>query len=128
MKRIRLMLLVLLLVSPIAQGVNEYKGTDMLKHCKVYIDKLINNQGIAKVPLDIAESHLCLGFIVGIHNSHDAFTQWGDMEKEFCTHKDVDVNQLVLVAVKYLESHPEDLHYAASSLVINALKEAFPCN
>ncbi|MBI5463130.1 MAG: hypothetical protein HY941_13170 [Gammaproteobacteria bacterium] len=36
-------------------------------------------------------------------------------------------NQLRLVVIKYLRDHPEQLHYVASSEVMVALSEAFPC-
>lgn len=35
--------------------------------------------------------------------------------------------QLVKVVTKWMNDHPENLHYSASSLVANALQDAFPC-
>lgn len=39
----------------------------------------------------------------------------------------VTQGQAVLIAKKYLEAHPEELHMAADELLSRAFKNAFPC-
>jgi len=41
--------------------------------------------------------------------------------------QEIEERQIVLVVRKYLEEHPEKLHLLATQIVIEALKEAFPC-
>jgi Rap1a immunity proteins len=36
--------------------------------------------------------------------------------------------QVVKVVVKWLNDHPEDLHFSAASIVARALQNGFPCN
>ncbi len=116
MKKIRQLLLVLLLVSPLAQG-GFYFGNEMLDRCKAYIDKT-----------NAAKGNVCAGYVTGIVDSHETLTDWGSVGKEFCLPEGVDTEQLARVALKHLESHPEKLHLTAHSLIINAFIQAFPCN
>ena len=71
----------------------------------------------------------CLGFVTG---THDAVFE--DMKEgasfhgyRFCTYKGISNHQLERVVIKYLNDHPENLHFAASSQVFAALAKAFPC-
>jgi hypothetical protein len=45
-----------------------------------------------------------------------------------CLPDDVELKQLVDVVKIYMNSHPNLLHYAANSLVAEALTDAFPCS
>jgi hypothetical protein len=36
--------------------------------------------------------------------------------------------QVADIGIKYLEEHPEARHLPADDVVLNALKETFPCN
>ena len=46
---------------------------------------------------------------------------------EYCTAKGVTRRQMQSVVKKYFEANPAQLHLNASTLVINAFIEAFPC-
>jgi len=69
----------------------------------------------------------CLGYIASADDTHGAWVGWGDLPRKFCVPLDVTQKQLRLVVVKDLEARPAELHKSASSLVLNALKLAFPC-
>ena len=75
-----------------------------------------------------ADNDACPGYIMGIDDSHTAYLQVDSMEPKFCIPEGVRANQLVKIAVKFLNDHPEDLHYPASIQVITALFEAFPAS
>jgi len=47
--------------------------------------------------------------------------------RDICWPKGVSVYQAVLVVVKWLKDHPEDLHNTARLQIMKALMNAFPC-
>ena len=63
---------------------------------------------------------------------HDDYATWRDADiipgDYYCLPNGVIVSQLERIVVKYLEARPEELHMAASGLVVLAYMEAFPCN
>jgi hypothetical protein len=63
------------------------------------------------------DSGYCLGFIKGV-----------DSEIDVCERKNVTVGQVVKVALKYMDDHPEELDQPASTVVRRALEKAFPCS
>jgi len=60
------------------------------------------------------------GFVLGVHDSHEG-------RGEFCSPPKGTVGQIGAVVVKYLNAHPEQWSEPAHTLVLRALKEAFPC-
>jgi hypothetical protein len=44
-----------------------------------------------------------------------------------CVPDALTVGQLRNIVVRYLEEHPEELHYASIVVLNNALHEVFPC-
>lgn len=69
----------------------------------------------------------CLGYIASASDTHNTWAEQGVAPRRICTSIDVTQGQLRLIVVKYLEADPAELHLTASSLVLNALIEAFPC-
>ena len=53
---------------------------------------------------------------------------WHGFETDNCMPNGVTAGQLLRVWIKWANEHPEDLHFEASSLVLNAYIEAFPCD
>jgi hypothetical protein len=45
----------------------------------------------------------------------------------FCLPQNVSVGQVLFVALKYMDDHPEQLQLPAIALIGTALKQAFPC-
>lgn len=45
----------------------------------------------------------------------------------FCTPDGVTRGQYIAVVAKYIKEHPEQWNLSASTLVINALRQVFPC-
>ena len=70
----------------------------------------------------------CLGFVSGvtsfITSSKDAFP---DRWPNTCIPDSVPMGQRRDVFVKYLDDHPEELHFLADLLVLLAMRDAFPC-
>lgn len=59
-----------------------------------------------------------VGYVIGVHDAHN--------EVSFSSPNEITQNQVIAVVKKYLENHPEKLHYAAPDLICLALQEAFP--
>ncbi len=45
----------------------------------------------------------------------------------FCLPEHISMEELTRVVAKYGNNHPEELHLLAILLVVNALKQAYPC-
>ena len=68
---------------------------------------------------------VCLAYIVGVM---DSYANKALVKADFfCVPEVIKGEQIQLIAQKYLDSHPEQLHYVASSLLVEALGETFPC-
>ena len=72
------------------------------------------------------ESVECAAYIMGISDAHDYYVHFGGISN-FCAPMEVTNGQMKAITEKYMEEHPEKLHFAASDIVLNALAEAFPC-
>jgi hypothetical protein len=120
MKRIRLMLLVLLLLSQWAWG--SLKSNNLLNFCSEYFGGSTNVEAIM-------QSGTCVGYVMGIIELHTSLKTQGHIaENLWCIPTAADNDQLIGTVFEYLETHPEQLHFSASTLVGTALVEAFPCN
>ena len=105
-------LAVMMLLSAQSQAGAYYDGSKLLQLCES------DSAG---------ECGACVGYIVGIVDSHDTMVKVTEVPM-FCQPENATAGQLVKVVTKYLNEHPEDLHYSASSEVYGALMEAFPCS
>jgi len=69
----------------------------------------------------------CNGYITAAVETHATWSLWNRMERVFCFPKGDKFAYAFEVVVAYLKSHPEELDFEASSLVLNSLNQAFPC-
>jgi hypothetical protein len=60
----------------------------------------------------------CLGYVSGVADSIDS---------NICLTPGVTVSQLDSITKKYMNEHPEKLHYSASSIIREVLIKTFPC-
>ena len=84
-------------------------GNTLLEHCHDYADEATMATGF------------CLGYVLGVHEIAV------DNSPGYCILTGVTNNQLVLVFAKYLKDNPAELHIEATTLVLMAFSEAFPC-
>ena len=78
------------------------------------------------------KSGMCLGFIIG---ASDGFTFGGILStpgsiesyEQHCVPSGVNIGQTVDVVVTYLRQNPAVRHRNAVSLVVESLRNAFPC-
>jgi len=92
-------------------------GSKLLEYCEAYLSET----GSA------AKGNTCYGFVTGIEDAHYFFTALDEMSPQWCPPDNMTAGQLIRVVTKYLQEHPEKLHFAAAGSVSNALKLAFPC-
>jgi hypothetical protein len=69
---------------------------------------------------------VCMGFVTGIADA-TAGTAAGVPRRMVCIPSQVTLQQTVDVVKGDLAQHPERRHYAAASIVADALAAAFPC-
>ena len=69
---------------------------------------------------------VCRGYLEGIHEAQEALIHWGKADPVFCPPRGVTPGQLKTIVIEHMKQHPEDLHFSAGSIVINALSVAFP--
>jgi len=70
---------------------------------------------------DLTKQALCLGTISGYADMLQAL-------KMICLDNNVNRRQTVMVVLKFLSDHPEDIDKTAPSLALAALTKAFPCS
>jgi hypothetical protein len=68
---------------------------------------------------------ICLGYVTAMADASSC----GQVVNGFSwkAPEDVSAGQLQKVVTKWLNEHPDSLHFVASGLVANALRDAFPC-
>ena len=74
----------------------------------------------------------CTAYVLG---AVDGFTYSDELHGQseanhltvFCTPDHANGAQLTDVFAKYLRDHPEKRHFAAASLILGAMMDAFPC-
>ena len=107
-----------------AAGVSWVRGHDLLRNCQesIRFDEPVHT---AKVSFLLAG--WCQGYMIGSLNMHAATTTAHSIPERFCLPAGVEVGQTIRVLVRYLQAHPERLHWQGTPLVAAALGEAFPC-
>ena len=70
----------------------------------------------------------CIDYLMGVADTFSLVMKTSHVAKVICIPPKVNGGQLSKVVVKYLNEHPEDLHYTAAGEVFYAYREAFPCN
>jgi hypothetical protein len=68
----------------------------------------------------------CYGYLMGINDMRMLSGMFPNLITH-CIPEGVTMAQVKSVVVKYLQEHPEELHYPSVKLVNFALSKAFPC-
>ena len=76
---------------------------------------------------NVSDYNSCVSYVQGVADAETVFVGWGNKQPDFCIPVDTTDDQLRLVALRYMKERPEQWQLAASSLVINAFVEAWPC-
>ena len=113
-----LLFFVSLLVSSPVMAEGFINGRELLDYCLQAQDKARTANH---------DAGRCFGFISGVTDLYDILISEAIVKPTYCPPHNVSLIQTVNVVVEYLQKHPEDLQYSASSLVMGAYAEAFPC-
>lgn len=90
-------------------------GNDLLADCEKGEDQSLPNRHHYYA--------YCSGYITGVVDG----LSYLDFQKRFCLSKGVTHGQATKVVIKYLKENPQRLHEGYASIILSALKEAFPC-
>lgn len=69
----------------------------------------------------------CLNYIKGVFDLHQTLVAREKIEPQICKPVDVDLGQMGQVIMRYLEENPQKIKITASSLILPALRDAYPC-
>ena len=103
-------LLFLALIYPAMASANWLTGNDLLARCE------------SENSYDLRE---CIGYLRGVMDAHVALREWEGFMPKYCIPEGVTLGQIEAIVVKRLKENPERRHLIASSLVLNALNNAF---
>jgi Rap1a immunity proteins len=107
--------------SNAAHATYNYDGNEILEVCSVIkIQDMEQHEAM--------DLFYCMGFIEGVLSSQEIAIEL-DNPSTVCKlpEEGITTGQIVRIVVKYLEEHPEKLHLNSSLLVLDALRQAFPC-
>lgn len=90
-------------------------GNELLRDCTA---------SVRRDGVDSYRAGWCLGYLAGVRHTRSLYTKFPSVD---CTPQEVTSGQIKSIVVKYLQDHPEKLHYTNYGLVNMALNEAFPC-
>lgn len=88
------------------------RSSDLLKHC---------------TSESTFELGVCGGYLAGTADTLDLLEQWKGPTDQVCAPDAVTISQLRELVTKHIKEHPEQRHLSATSLVLSAFYETFPC-
>ena len=119
---ITLVAILALSVTPKTAAGQSVTGTDLLERCDIWD----NFSDMASA----FESGMCQGELFGVWNTASIFNHLPSVQARlltFCSPEEVTLLRIRRVVVNYLQTHPERLQESSSILILDALREAFPC-
>ncbi len=124
----RLLLILLLLTSNQVIALDGYFENSYGLYLKC--QKTLDGEGETSVdPQTLYHTGLCGGYISAIHDSVKDLVFHGLIAKDpYCMPSGINRGQLVRVVVSYVKDNPESFTQSASSSVLSAYSESFPCN
>lgn len=120
--------LFLALALPSLVYAKQFTGQDLLEDCQSairFVDSRGNNQFVLN-------GSMCMAYLDGFEDIHRIYSVLMDVKKYpnfrlYCLPANYNDLQLANVIVKYLTDNPAKVGEPASSLVIEAFTQTFPC-
>ena len=106
-----------------AQG-RQGSGQELARDCSLYFEFLGRTGAGRQETFDIDPFGMgyCAGLVRGVAESANRLMPGG-----VCLPEDITAAQAVWVVVRYLHDHPESRHETDTSIVLRALRGAYPC-
>ena len=78
---------------------------------------------------DALDSSQCVGYMQGALDIFEATKawNWSPNAGSICVPQEVSTEEAIRVFLKYMDEHPEELHFAAAAELQTALHTVFPC-
>jgi hypothetical protein len=117
--------LVLLLTAASVAAGESVDGQKLLRDCQanIRVAERTHREG----SVEVLQAAFCAGYVLGVADLHGIETLTRPALRVFCLPETWEVLQGIRVVVRYLQTHPEQLHLVGATLVYVALHEAFPC-
>jgi hypothetical protein len=121
---------VLLVSSTISFADSRPDGNKLFTQCgkAVAMMDATEESGQRFSPEDYVQASFCLGYLSGFLDMHALYQVTAGNRVAFCVPSGVLSGHAARVVVQYLHEHAEKLHEDSVTLIILALKEAFPCS
>lgn len=114
------LLVMILLAMPWAAKAEFVNGYHLLDLC----DQTDTGEARSNIP----KYNTCVGYLVGLSDADSTFAFWETQSSHFCVPEGATASRLRSVTLRYLEAHSKELNLVAASLVLRALREAWPCS
>jgi len=117
-----LVVVVFFVTSPVmaAQMQTFKSGSKLLNECTPL---LTQNKNTTELLFETS----CLNYIKGVFDLHQTLVARGKIVPHICKPPEADLGQIGRIIMKYLKANPGKINITASSLILPALSEAFPC-
>lgn len=100
-------------------------SNQLLRECKAEIRLLDGQSTSAGESLQASD---CAGFVRGAVDAYMIMKSLDPKSVDICTQDNVTVGELIRVVSRYMDEHPQQLHFPAAVTIYNAMHTAFPCN
>lgn len=122
-------------------GSEAFSGNEMLVKCRAALVVIEKGEQAPLPTTEIIDAGVCVQYILGYIDGHNNAAWIAAMKQKkgnaaksdirgnssFCVPDNITRPQILRIYVKYLDNHPELLHYGAGSLLSFALAESFSC-
>jgi len=115
MKKFTMLIAIALLTQPLVTSAGSYSGANLNEWAQAYE----RTEAGRESAVDYQSAAMLIGYVAGIADVGNQIL--------FCAPDHSTVGQLVAVTTKYVKEHPEKWDQAGATLVVAALREAFPC-
>jgi hypothetical protein len=115
---------ILLCYTP-SHAIAQRDGAELLRLCNDSHRRAVQQLTMQQM----ADASRCIGYIRGLLDGVDARTQMPPeyLPRLYCIPPGVQLGQIIDVVTQHLEKTPQTRHLFSQYLVVEALKNAFPC-
>lgn len=106
---------------------------DLLNYCTTYVQIRDNVYKGAQDNEAGVETGICLAYVVGIINMDTLVAQSTDKGKQsddgwaLCLPENITGDQSANAVLKYLHDNPDEVNTSSATMVVKALRSAYPC-